>query len=248
MKILGMLVSILMVVVLLLTTSCVTRQVPVTETYYETEYRTEYRAESYMETVQTVTHSDEGSTHLTPILKWHTDVRPAGFEGTGGSYYYGYVLGPPEHSTSQVKVHVSLGAQLQKGLVRVYDLTGIGQIPPRPTPFKAFGLEPEELIWMNFFNAALVSARMLGEQRTDVNSDGYIVFDAKGVREFAILATTWHIFPIASVRLLWSDDVIVPETVVKERQVAYQVPYQVEKQRTVTKTEVVPIWQAIFGK
>ena len=248
MKILSMLGSIFMIAVLLLSTSCVTRQVPVVETYYETEYRTEYRTESYTETVQTVTQSDKGSTFLTPVVKWHTDVRPPGFEGIGGTYYYGYVLGLPEHSTSQVKVHVSPGAQLQEGLVRVYDLTGMGQIPPRPTPFKVFGLELEELNWLNAFNAALMSARILGELRTDVGPDGYIVFDAKGVREFAILATTWHIFPIASVRLVWSDDVVVPETVVKERQVPYQVSYQVEKQRTITKTEVVPIWQGIFGK
>jgi hypothetical protein len=43
---------------------------------------------------------------------------------------------------------------------------------------------------------------------------------------------------IEKVQLIWSEEVT------KER----QVPYQVEKQRTVMTTEKVPFWGAIFGK
>ncbi|MBM4446314.1 MAG: hypothetical protein FJ023_03045 [Chloroflexi bacterium] len=248
MRRLGMLCSMLMLALLLLATSCVTREVPVVETYYETEYRTEYKTESYSDTVETVIHSAEGKTFLNHTVQWYTDVSVAGFEGIRGSYYYGYELAPSGHSRSQVKVRVSPGAQLQEGLIRVYDLTGIGQIPPRPTPFQKLGLQPEELYWLDAFNAVLTSARVLGELRTGIELDDYIVFDAEGVREFAILATTWHAYAITSVLLVWSDDVVVQETVTKERQVPYQVPYQVEKQRTVTKTEVVPIWDVILGR
>jgi hypothetical protein len=75
-----------------------------------------------------------------------------------------------------------------------------------------------------------------------------IVFDANGVGEFGIFATTWNAYAIRSVRLVWTDEVIGPKTVTGERQVPYQVPYQVEKQRTVYKSERVPFWDAILGR
>jgi hypothetical protein len=75
-----------------------------------------------------------------------------------------------------------------------------------------------------------------------------IVFDANGVMEFGILATTWNYYSITSVRLNWTDETIGKKTVTGERQVPYQVPYQVEKQRTVYKTETVPFWDAILGR
>jgi hypothetical protein len=248
MKIFGTLGSILIMVWLLFAASCVTRQVPTLETYSETEYRTEYRTESYTETVPTVTHANQGHTLLTPVVKWHTNVLPAGLTGLGGTYYYGYVLGGAQHSTNQVTVHVSLGALNQDGLVRVYDLSSIGQIPPKPTAMGMFGPDWEELNWLNTFNAVLSSAHVLGELNTRVATNGEIAFDAKSVTQFAILVTTWNTYPISSVEWTWTDDVVTNQTVTKERQVPYQVPYQVEKQRTVTKTETVPIWQGIFGQ
>jgi hypothetical protein len=73
-----------------------------------------------------------------------------------------------------------------------------------------------------------------------------ISFDTKGVKEFAILANTWNVHAIISVKLVWSDDIIEKRTVTKERQVPYEVPVQVEKQRTVMQTKKVPFWEAIF--
>jgi hypothetical protein len=233
---------------LLFATSCVTREIPTVETYYETEYRTEYRTETYTETVDAVVDSRQGKTYLYPQVKWYTDIVLSGFDGSGGTYYYGYQLEPSAHSKTKVEIHISPGAQDQKGLVRVYDLTGIGQIPPRPTPFKQFWYEPEELNWLNSLNYTLSTARMLGELRLGVGMDDYIVFDANGVMEFGIFATTWHSYAITSVGLAWVDEVIGKKTVTRERQVPYQVPYQVEKQRTVIKTEKVPVWEVILGK
>jgi len=248
MRKLGMLCSILMMALLLFATSCVTREVPAVETYYETEYRTEYKTETYTETVDAVVDSRQGKKYLNPKVKWYTDLVLPGFEGSGGTYYYGYQLDSSGHSKIQVEIHISQGAQAQKGLVRVYDLTGIGQIPPRPTPYNKFWYEPVELNWLNSLNYTLSTARMLGELRTGVGMDDYIVFEANGVMEFGIFATTWHGYAITSVRLTWVDEVIGKQTVTKERQVPYQVPYQVEKQRTVTKTQKVPIWEVILGK
>jgi hypothetical protein len=238
----------LMMALPLCATSCVTREVPAVETYYETEYRTEYRTETYTETVDAVIDSRQGKKYLNPQIKWHTDVVISKFEGSGGTYYYGYQLEPSGHPKTQVEIHISPGAQEQKGLVRVYDLTGIGQIPPRPTPYNGLWYEPSELNWLNSLNYTLNTARMLGELRTGVGMDDYIVFDANGVMEFGIFATTWHGYAITSVRLTWVDEIIGKKTITKERRVPYHVPYQVEKQRTVTKTEKVPIWTVILGR
>jgi len=248
MRKLGILLSILMMALPLCAMSCVTREIPAVETYYETEYRTEYRTETYTETVDAVIDSRQGKKYLSPQVKWHTNLVVPGFEGSGGTYYYGYQLEPSGHSKTQVEIHISPGAQQQKGVVRVYDLTGIGQIPPRPTPYNRLWYEPSELSWLNSLNYMLNTARMLGELRTGVGMDDYIVFDANVVMEFGIFATTWHGYAITSVRLTWVDEITGKKTVTKERQVPYQVPYQVEKQRTVTKTEKVPICTAILGR
>ena len=248
MRKLGMIFSILVMAWLLLATSCVTRQVPVVETYSETEYKTEYKTETYTETVDAVIDSRQGRTFLNPKVKWYTDIIFPGFEGSGGSYYYGYQIEPSAHSKNQVEIHISQGAQQQNGLVRVYDLTGIGQLPPRPTPYKLAWLLTEEVNWINGINGMLNSARVLGELRTGAGMGDSIVFDANGVMEFGILATTWNYYSITSVRLNWTDETMGKKTVTGERQVPYQVPYQVEKQRTVYKTETVPFWDVILER
>lgn len=246
MRKLGMLFSILIVISLLLVQSCVTRQVPVVETYYETEYKTEYRTEPYTETVNTVISSKQGTTYLNLQTKWYTDVLLTGFEGSGGTYYYDYVI-ESSHSKNQVEINLSQGAQEQSGMVRVYDLSSNGPISPRPTPFKKLFYQPSEIEWLNNLNAVLSAAPLLGEIRlgSGVNQ---IVFDANNIREFGIFATTWDFYAIRSVKLVWTDEVIGPKTVTGERQVAYQVPYQAEKQRTVYKTETAPFWDAILGR
>ncbi len=243
-----MICSVFMIAWLLFVTSCVTREVPTVETYYETEYRTEYKTETYTETVDAAVSSKQGKKYLNPKIKWHTDLVPSGFEGSGGTYYYGYQLDAWQPN-AKVEIRISSVAQQQKGVVRVYDLTGIGQIPPRPTPFKEWymGPYPEELNWLNKFNYTLSTARLLGEVRTGTGTDDYIVFDADGITEFGILATTWNYYSISSVSLSWGE-VAGKTTVTKERQVPYQVPYQVEKQRMVTETQKVPIWEVILGR
>lgn len=98
MRKLGMLYSILMMALLLFATSCVTTKVPVVETYYETEYRTEYKTETYTETVDAVVDSRQNKMYLNPKVKWYTDLVLPGFEGSGGTYYYGYQLDSSGHS------------------------------------------------------------------------------------------------------------------------------------------------------
>jgi hypothetical protein len=76
-----------------------------------------------------------------------------------------------------------------------------------------------------------------------------IVVDAQGVEDFAIITQTMKSdissplstsIEIQSVQLI--QLAIEEKTVTRER----QVPYQVEKQRTVMQTKKVPFWEAIF--
>ncbi|MBN2463568.1 MAG: hypothetical protein JXB43_08250 [Dehalococcoidia bacterium] len=82
--------------------------------------------------------------------------------------------------------------------------------------------------------------------------DCSVEFDAQGVKEFAIITRTESMglfkttIKISSVQLIWTDVITEKRTVTKERQVPCQVPYQVEKQRTVTKTKKMPIWEAML--
>lgn len=251
MRKLGTLFSVLVVISLLLVTSCVIRQVPTVETYYETEYKTEYRTETYTETVDTVISSKQGASYPTVQTKWYTDLLAPGFSGTGGTYYFDYVI-ESSHTKNQIEIDISDVAQDQSGMVRVYDLSSLGPIPPRPIPFQTGWIppypQPSEISWLDNLNVILSSARLLGEVQLGSGGGNQIVFDANGIREFGILATTRDAYAIKSVKLIWTDEVTGPKTVTGQRQVPYQVPYQAEKQRTVYKTETVPFWDAIFGR
>jgi hypothetical protein len=231
----------------LLAASCVTRQIPVVETYSVTEYKTEYRTEPYTETVNTVISSKEGTTYLTEQMKWYTDVLVAGADGGGGTYYYDYVI-MSSHSKNQVQINLSPNAKYDSGEVRIYDLSRTGPIPPRPTPYKKFFYQPSELDWLNSLNTVLSTAPLLGQVQLGSGAAAQITFDARGVTEFGIFATTWDAYAIKSVKLVWTDEVLGTKTVTSEKQVPYQVPYQVEKQQTVYKTETVPFWEAAPGK
>lgn len=80
------------------------------------------------------------------------------------------------------------------------------------------------------------------------NKGDSILCGTKGVKEFAILSCVNPELRPPDVKLIWSDDIIEKRIVTKERQVSYQIPLQVEKQRTVMQTKKVPFWEAIFSK
>ncbi len=242
MKKIGILFIGLVVIWLLPATSCVTRQVPVVETYTETEYKTEYKTEPYTETVNKVISSRRGTTYLTPQMKWYTNLLLPGFEGEGGTYYYDYVI-TAFHTKDQVQITLGQNTQYENGMIKVFNLSATGPIPPQPTPFKKPFFQYPEIAWLDNLNSVLSAAPLLGQVQFGAGEANQIVFDATGVTEFGIFATTWDAYAVQNVKLLWTDEVTAPQTVASERQVPYQVPYQVEKQRTVYKTESVPFWQ-----
>lgn len=260
--------SFVVVLSLIFTVSCVSKQVPVTETYYETEYKTEYKTETYTATEDVVVHTSEGETYLTPISKWHASIYfTAEKSGTGMTYFYGYEIEAGKHTKGKIKITLS---SMAKGYIGVYNLTGMSRPPLFRTGWPGEGtvwawLDPtqpnkwQEQIdpqtgetyytsqWLGKVNAITSTAHPLSFRPMDTSLGNEIIFDAKDIHEFAILANTLNAQAISSVKLVWSDDIIEQQTITKERQVPYQVPVQIEKQRTVMQTKHVPFWEVILG-
>jgi hypothetical protein len=237
-------VSLVVAISLVFTVSCVTKDVPVTETYYETEYRTE----SYIEVVGCQ------ADYLTPKRTWNSAMSFNAFEWGQqmlGTYYLGYEITTGKHSPSVVAL--KLGSATSPWVIQVIDLTGVGQLSPPPprdplkekvvyeNGVKKITAVPEFQEWLDNLNTISTDPeRCLCFTMYDQYTGREIVVDVTGVDEFAIIlntSSTWGAI-IEKVQLIWFNEIT------KER----QVPYQVEKQRTVMQTEKVPFWEVFFGK
>jgi hypothetical protein len=246
MKKLTLLFPFVMIICLVFSVSCVSKQVEVTETYYETKYRTE----TYTEV------GEEQRDYLTP--KWtryafvyftNLEWAKAGAE----SYFDGYEISTAKLSKSQARLILSNLSQGPPWGIQVINLTGVGKLPLPPPrdplqektvyekEVRKITTAPEFQEWFDNLNAIVTDPKhFISFTRSDEHTGRDIIVDVTGVEEFMV----WTCVPmlmspiIEKVQLIWSEEVT------KER----QVPYQVEKQRTVTTTEKVPIWEAIFGK
>ena len=273
MQILSLFLSIILVISLVFVISCVTKEVPVTETYYETEYRTENRTETYTTTEDVVVKTIEGSNTLSAKSQWRTNWVYIGDQNIGYfTDYYGYDISAQEHTFSSIQISLGVIPQLNKGQIEVIDLTDACFDKNIPNAGWLFGKESTQRTtvfiptegcqllaphsignggdpktWIMGFNALVNEpGRILGTFSIGLNKGNNIMFGIKGVKEFAILACVEPELRQPDVKLIWSDDIIEKQTVTKERQVSYQVPVQVEKQRTVLQTTKVPFWVAIF--
>ncbi len=70
MKKLSLFLSTIIVACLVLSVSCVSKEIPATEDYYQTEYRTEYRTETYTAIEDVVVKTIEGSNFLSTKSQW----------------------------------------------------------------------------------------------------------------------------------------------------------------------------------
>jgi hypothetical protein len=116
----------------LFTVSCVTKEVPVTETYYETEYKNETHSEN-----QDVAVQNCGNYNISPKLQWwephvyapNTTYAP--YKTTcDDMLYFGYEL--PYHDTKNIKITFQVDARYYRGNVYAYDLGEIGHISKPP--------------------------------------------------------------------------------------------------------------------
>jgi hypothetical protein len=230
--------------------ACVTREFPATETYDDIEYKTEYQTESYTEIEKAVVEVRKGRDILTPVSKWYNSLYYTEYKPVRATYYYGYFVGQSQHSKNEVRINLSGGVRQFEGIIKVYDLTGIGQIPAQPTAFSQWGpvISPEQMMWISDVNLILGNARQLGGVTMGSGAPDNITFDAREVWEFAIMVNSHLDHAVSLVELRWADETVVEKTVTKQRQVPKQVPHKVTKQRTVTETRKVPFWEGFLGK
>lgn len=238
----------------LVSVSCVDKLIEETETYYETEYRSVQQTETYTETETVVVETVTGREYIRPVIKW------AGYNISSNPdlnliRYYGYQIIPLPHQRIYIKITLAPGALDDRGMITVYDLTGIGLttvIPTEVYPFPGYW-SPDQAEWFYEFNNKLSSARVLTSIVTGVSQPGYTVprymeFDARGVFEFAIVANTFYYESVDMVTLNWEDDIVESREITRERETTIQVPEQVEKQRIVQKVIQVPIWELFSDK
>lgn len=233
---------------LILAPACVIREFPVTETYEDIEYKTEYQTETYTEVEKVVVESRKGRDALTPVSKWYTSLYYAEYKPIRAAYYYGYFIGQPLHLKNEVVINLSRGVQQFEGIIIVYDLTGVGQIPAQPTAYSVWGpvISVDQMEWLTDVNLILGNARQLGVVTMGPGAPETITFDARGVWEFAIMVNSHLGHAVSHVRLNWADETVEEKTVTKQRQVPHQVPYKVTKQRMVIETRAVPFWEVLF--
>jgi len=244
------------------TVSCVGKEVPVTETYYETEYRTEQYTD--VEKVVTVV---KGEDDLKSDKDWLLeDV---------GLWYHSYEL-PQHNTAQLVLDLPSRDSPYSSFRytsfdVYVYDMTKVGHLPawdmPVPHCIQYYYVTDPKVtwldcnlteegraqfeVWADSIDSKLESATLVSEvARGSASSwkDPPYIYNVTGIKTLAIIVETkdsgkLQAYPFSrSTKLVWSDVITEEKAVTKER----QVPYQVEKQRTVMQTKKVPFWEAIF--
>lgn len=264
MKKLGLLFVV--VISLVFTASCVSKEVAVTETYYETEYKTE----TYTTTEEIVVSQKCGESSINSKVEWYAPNLTLG--GCPSVSYFGCEI--PYHTSNHIKVIFTTGLNLDY-VSSAYD---IGEQIREPPAGKSAGLGnwEWEIVggdlpwshavsdWLTATNSKLSSAKELGLWRTTIcskpvveysngkftwtqpvckeNPINWLEFDSHETKNLAIISCKVQFQPVQEVQLVWCDNITEKRTVTKER----QVPYQVEKQRTVMQMKEVPFWEAIF--
>jgi hypothetical protein len=234
----------ILLISLVFSASCITKEVRQTETYYETRYRTENCIEL-------------GQAHTEIIKPAWTRYAPAYFkelewakEGALTSVD-GYVLNTADTLKSQVKLTLCRYTESSLWGIAVINLTGKGPIlePPQQSGLATRKLvegevkyipPPGEQLWLDEVSALLTDDKhcMFFAISKEYN-DQSIELDVTGVEQFAVLTCIpphWltPVEPTVEKVQLTSWDTVNG---------IRRVPYQVEQQRTVTQTSGVPFWE-----
>ena len=157
MKKLGLLFVV--VIPLVFTASCISKDVQTTETYYETEYRTE----SYIEI------GNENKEYITPKWERYAPMYFSNLEWskTGAeSNLDGYEISTAQLSNSQIKLILTSDPQSSLWGILVINLTGIGPLsePPPQSGLHVHKMvegevkyipEPAEQKWLHDLNAII---------------------------------------------------------------------------------------------
>jgi hypothetical protein len=232
--------------------ACVSKDFAVSQNYQETQYRTETSTEFYADN-QTTIQSESGEFALTPYFNWSTEA----------FYYYGYEI-PDAQSYDNISLRLSIWPQLQYEtvLLRVFDMSKTGQIPsPEPLPSGEQLTAPPawylikgtaSATWLQSANTMINQSKFLGATSYLFSKSAdpqIIVLNAGKASSIAVIITgpenRWNCR--INLDVLWTRDTFKYEPITKQRQVSKEVPFQVDRQRTVYQTRQVPFWEAMLS-
>jgi hypothetical protein len=240
--------------------SCLSKEYSATENYIETAYRTEYTTETYSEN-ETVIRTVSGEYELAPLFFWSS--RDLSFKGSGNLWYYAYdVPAYPPYDSIAIKVAVWNQLQYEKANIRVFDMTNGGHIDTPAPQIEEEGSETgfvpwtwitgtARFTWLDSANTKINQAMFLGGRTnlwSKTDNPQVLELNAGKARNIAIIITgpeyQWN--ARVTVNVIWQLDTLEPRTVIKERQIPRQVPYQVQKQKTINKVKQVPFWEVLL--
>jgi hypothetical protein len=263
MKKLILLVSFIMIICLVLSVSCVSKEVPVTETYYETEYRQEpyTTTESYEHKIShegdnLLSKSGGGETYIMlnrvgdRSIKWaivtastqYASIRSLAIQPSGKNQRISVSLS--ESNPKKLLSAIMMNSRSPEGIKLGFkskplpaNYAAMASNCQRAFPFMTSSQCEESVI-----GGAASQFGFTGSAKTVINaSSADFLFDD------LFNVSGWALIDIMSgssysVDYVWDEVQMETKEVTKYR----DIPVQVEKQRTVTETKKVPFWEAIF--
>ena len=263
MKKISLLLLLFIVACLLIPTSCVTRDYQVIEPYAETEYRTETHTEVVNQSQKYIEWEYQRYTQLFyPDLEWWRE--------TAESFIDGYRITTAPNEKKQIKLFLTKNLGAKQWRIQVIDMTGLKPIidpsPPLLRPYgnalvdghlRAKWLGTEQT-WIDNLNAVTSDpARTLSYTKSEEYDGREIIVDVSNAGEFIIISCATCTPDKTTVAAVWTMSNFqsylplvkkVELTTTELKTIEEQVPYQVTKERTVTKTEEVPFWDVWFSK
>jgi hypothetical protein len=293
MKTIDLTVLLLLLPLMGLAPSCISREYPVTSTYTETAYRTEYVTETYTENETTV-DSITDSYDLQPLYTWYS--QNIAFNGQTYFWYIAYDI-PQDPPCDNLRLKVSVWKQFQyeSASIRILDMTRGGQLTsPAPAIYGDTSLGKVKWTWITASTTGTAFSDSSSGSSSDSTSDnaseeatGVIIggasaawldmaniqinqskflggrtnlwsrpenpqvfeLDAGKAQKIGIIVcgpqNQWNAH--VTLQGTFTYDTVSHKTVTRERQVAVQVPYGVEKKKTTYEARQVPFWE-IFAR
>ena len=240
--------------------SCISRQYPVNSTYQETAYRTENISETYTEN-ETAVETLSGQYELTPFYSWYS--QNIAFSGKTNVSYIAYDI-PQTPPYDNVRLIVSIWKQLQyePATISVFDMTQGGHLStPAPATDGDTGkgqvtwtwiTGSSSDSWLDAANTRINQALFLGGRNYlwSKQADPQIIeLNAGRAQKIGVIISgpqnSWN--SRITVAATWSSSTTSYQPVTKERKIEKQVPYTVQKQKTIYETRQAPFWEVLFS-
>jgi len=126
MKNIELIAAMILLPILYFTSSCISKEYPVTGTYTDTEYRTEYISETITENETTV-DSITASCELQPFYTWYS--QNVAFNGQTNFWYLAYDIDQsPPYDNLRLKVSIWKQFQYETASVRILDMSKGGHL------------------------------------------------------------------------------------------------------------------------